>query len=204
MKKLQSMFMSAAAALLIAVSAGAKEPAIGAKAPDFTLTDSNGKKQSLSDYKGKFVVLEWINHGCPFVKKHYETNNMQGLQKEATGKGVIWLSIASSAEGKQGHLTADEWNKANEEHGSAPTAVLLDPSGAVGKKYGAKTTPHMYVINPEGKLVYKGAIDDKPSYKNSDVPGAKNYVRAALDEAMAGKPVTVASTESYGCSVKYK
>ncbi len=189
--------------LLASVSAFAADPQIGKAAPTFTLTDINGKSVSLNDYKGKYVVLEWINHGCPFVKKHYETGNMQALQKEATDKGAIWLSIASSAKGKEGHMTAAEWQREVQAQKSSQTAVLLDEKGKVGRSYGAKTTPHMYVINPEGLLIYMGAIDDKASYDKADVAGAKNYVRAALDEAMAGKPVSTASTKSYGCSVKY-
>jgi peroxiredoxin len=188
---------------LAAVSANAGDVMVGKKAPAFSLTDINGKAVSLADFKGKYVVLEWTNHGCPFVKKHYETGNMQALQKEETAKGVIWLSIASSAKGKEGHMSAAEWKKAMPEYKSSETAVLLDENGKVGKLYGAKTTPHMFVINPEGNLIYMGAIDDKASYDKADVPGAKNYVRAALDEAMAGKPVTTAETKSYGCSVKY-
>lgn len=176
----------------------------GSTAPSFTLTDTNGKTHSLSDFKGKVVVLEWVNHGCPFVKKHYNTNNMQGLQKEYTGKGVIWLSVASSAKGKEGYMSADEWNKKITESVSSPTAVLLDADGKVGKKYGAKTTPHMFIIDKEGKLVYQGAIDDKSGYEKEEVAVAKNYVKAALDEILAGKAVTTATTESYGCSVKYK
>lgn len=175
----------------------------GKAAPDFTLTDVNGKAQSLSSYKGKYVVLEWVNHGCPFVKKHYDSNNMQTLQKELTEKGVIWLSICSSAEGKQGHMTADEWNKTTADKMAAPTVVLLDENGKVGKKYGAKTTPHMYVINPDGNLIYQGAIDDKPTADKADVPGATNYVRQAVADAMAGKKVATAETKAYGCSVKY-
>ncbi len=176
----------------------------GSKAPAFTLTDTNGKSHSLSDFKGKTVVLEWTNHGCPFVKKHYNTNNMQTLQKTYTEKGIVWLSIASSAKGKEGYMTADEWNKKIADSVSMPTAVLLDADGKVGKKFGAKTTPHMFIIDGEGKLVYQGAIDDKASYDKDDVPGAKNFVKAALDEILAGKPVSMGTTESYGCSVKYK
>lgn len=175
----------------------------GSAAPDFTLTDINGKSHSLSSFKGKYVVLEWVNHGCPFVKKHYETGNMQALQNEFTGKQVVWLSIASSAKGKEGYMTAAEWNAANAEHKSAATAVLLDEKGKVGKTYGAKTTPHMYIVNPDGILIYQGAIDDKASTNKGDVKGAKNYVRQALNESMAGKPVSTATTEAYGCSVKY-
>ena len=181
----------------------AKEASVGSAAPAFELTDTKGKKHSLADYKGRFVVLEWINHGCPYVKKHYESGNMQNLQTWAAKKDVAWLSVCTSAEGKQGHMSSAEWNETLKATKSAPLAVLLDVDGKTGKAYGAKTTPHMYVISPEGTLIYKGAIDDKPTYKQEDVPGAKNYVRAALDEAMAGKPVSTASTQPYGCSVKY-
>jgi len=178
-------------------------PQTGQPAPEFTLTDSNGKSHKLSDFKGKFVVLEWLNHGCPFVKKHYDGGNMQGLQKEYTGKDVVWLSIASSAPGKQGHMSPEETNKAKEEKGSAATAILIDEDGTVGKLYDAKVTPELYVINPEGTLVYMGAIDDKKSVDAADVAGAKNYVKQALDEALAGNPVSEPATEAYGCSVKY-
>jgi peroxiredoxin len=193
-----------AAVLLAAACAEAKGPAVGKPAPGFTLTDVEGEKHSLGDYKGNYVVLEWVNHGCPFVKKHYNSGNMQALQKETTEKDVVWLSIASSAEGKQGHYTPQEWKKVNEEKKSAASAVLLDADGKVGKLYGAKTTPHMYVIDPQGVLIYKGAIDDKPTTDAEDVPGARNYVRAALEESMAGKPISEPVTEAYGCSVKYK
>ena len=176
---------------------------VGQTAPAFTLTDTSGKKHSLSDFSGKTVVLEWVNHECPFVKKHYGSGNMQALQREATGKGVVWLSVNSSAPGKQGHLDAKLGAAAIAEKKSASTALLLDSEGTVGKLYGAKTTPHMYVIDAKGTLVYAGAIDDKPSTDPADVTGAKNYVRAALDEVLAGKPVTTATTQSYGCSVKY-
>lgn len=181
-----------------------QEPAVGSPAPAFTLTDTNGKQRKLADFKGKYVVLEWVNFGCPFVKKHYESGNMQSTQKKAVDKGAVWLSVCSSAEGKQGHMAAADWNEEIADRKLASTAVLLDESGAVGKTYGAKTTPHMYIINPAGVLIYKGAIDDKPSTNKGDIPGARNYVLAALDEAMAGKPVSMASTRSYGCSVKYK
>lgn len=182
----------------------AKEPQTGKAAPDFSLTDTAGQKRSLADYKGKYVVLEWVNHGCPFVKKHYDTGNMQALQKEITDKGVAWLSVCSSAEGKQGHYAPQEWQKVNQEKAVAATAVLLDPEGSVGRVYGAKTTPHMFVVDPKGVLIYKGAIDDKPSTEKGDVVRAKNYVRQALEEAMSGKPVSEPSTQPYGCSVKYK
>lgn len=175
----------------------------GSTAPDFTLTDSNGESHSLSDYKGKYVVLEWINHDCPFVKKHYESGNMQSLQKEFGEKGVVWFSVASSAPGKQGHYDGETWNELTSEKGAEPKAVLLDPSGKVGKLYGAKTTPHMYVVNPEGTLIYQGAIDSKPSANPKDVQSAENYVSSALNTALSGNEVSVDSTKAYGCSVKY-
>jgi peroxiredoxin len=190
-------------ALLVAAGTAVAAPQIGQPAPEFTLTDSNGQSHNLSDFKGKFVVLEWLNHGCPFVQKHYDGGNMQGLQKEYTGKDVVWLSIASSAPGKQGHMSPEETNKAKEEKGSAATAILIDEDGTVGKLYDAKVTPELFVINPEGTLVYMGAIDDKKSVDAADVAGAKNYVKQALDEALAGNPVSEPATEAYGCSVKY-
>jgi len=176
----------------------------GQPAPGFTLKSIEGKDVNLSDYKGKFVVLEWVNHGCPFVVKHYDSGNMPALQKEYTAKDVVWLSICSSAEGKQGYETPEDWKKLNEEKKGAASAILLDSEGTVGQAYGAKTTPHMYVVNPDGTLIYQGAIDNKPSTDQDDIPGAKNYVKTALDEAMAGKPVTTGTTKSYGCGVKYK
>ena len=180
------------------------EPPVGSPAPAFTLTDTRGKQHKLADFKGKHVVLEWVNFGCPFVKKHYESGNMQSTQKKAVDKGVVWLSVCSSAEGKQGHMDPDDWNEEIADRKLASTAVLLDESGAVGKTYGAKTTPHMYIINPDGILIYKGAIDDKPNTNKDSIPGARNHVLAALDESLAGKPVSTASTTPYGCSVKYK
>ena len=176
----------------------------GETAPGFTLTDTHGQAHKLSDYKGKFVVLEWVNYGCPFVKKHYDSGHMQGLQKEYTGKGVEWFSINSSAPGKQGNFAPDEWNKLIEEKKVASSAVLLDENGTVGKLYGAKTTPHMFIVNPDGQLIYQGAIDDRPSTDKADIARAKNYVKAALDEAMAGKTVSQPTTVSYGCGVKYQ
>ena len=179
------------------------EVSIGQPAPDFTLTDCAGKKVSLSDYKGKVVVLEWINHNCPFVAKHYGSGNMQKLQADATAKGVVWLSICSSAPGKQGHATPADALKKCTETQSAATAFLIDESGEVGKTYNAKVTPEMYVIDGNGALVYHGAIDDKKSTNPGDIAGAKNYVAAALDEVLAGKPVSTPKTDAYGCSVKY-
>lgn len=189
-------------ALLLALATVAYAE-VGDPAPDFTLTSSTGKPVSLSDYKGKVVVLEWTNSGCPFVHKHYDSGNMQKLQKDAASKGVVWLSICSSAPGKQGYLTAEEAAMVVTESGAAPAAYLLDPDGKVGQLYGAKRTPELYVINKDGKLVYHGAIDDKKSPDPADIPGAKNFVTAALDEALAGKPISTPKTEAYGCSVKY-
>lgn len=180
------------------------EAEIGKPAPNFTLPDSNGVSHSLSDYEGKIVVLEWLNHGCPFVRKHYNSGNMQKLQKAYTDKGVIWFSIISSAPGKQGYCTPEEANEITAEKHAAPTAVLLDPEGTVGKLYGAKTTPHMFIIGKDGKLVYNGGIDDIRSTNVEDIAKAKNYVQMALDELLAGKEVTVKTSQPYGCSVKYK
>ena len=190
-------------AVFVAAGTAIAAPQVGQPAPAFTLTDSNGQSHNLADFKGKFVVLEWLNHGCPFVVKHYDSGNMQKLQKEYTGKDVVWLSIVSSAPGKQGHMTPEETNKAKAEKGSGATAVLIDEDGTVGKLYDAKVTPELYVINPEGVLVYMGAIDDKKSTDAADVAGAKNYVKQALDEALAGNPVSEPTTTAYGCSVKY-
>jgi peroxiredoxin len=176
---------------------------VGEKAPDFTLTDNAGQSHSLSSFQGKWVVLEWVNYDCPFVRKHYGSGNMQALQKAYTGKGVTWLSINSAAPGKEGHLSATESATQAKQRNAAMSAYLIDADGKVGRAYGAKTTPHMYVIDPTGKLVYAGGIDDKPSTDQADVKSAKNFVRAALDEAMAGKAVTVASSQPYGCAVKY-
>lgn len=178
-------------------------PRAGDQAPAFTATDSNGKTHNLSDFNGKFVILEWTNSGCPFTRKHYGSGNMQKLQKEWTSKGVVWLTVLSSAPGKEGYKTASEENAYVKQVNASPTAVLMDPSGDLGHLYGAKATPHMFVIDPSGKLVYAGAIDDKPSTNSGDIPKSKNYLNVALTEAMAGKPVTTASTQPYGCSVKY-
>ena len=176
----------------------------GKAAPEFTLKDSNGNDVALSRHQGKFVVLEWLNYDCPFVNKHYNSGNMQSLQKAYTGKGVTWLSIISSAPEQQGYYEAADVNRLNAEKKASPTAILLDPTGQVGKFYGAQTTPHMFIIDPKGILVYQGAIDDIRSTNPDDVAKARNYVSAALEEAMAGKPVSTPSTKSYGCSVKYQ
>ncbi|HVQ21040.1 MAG TPA: thioredoxin family protein [Terrimicrobiaceae bacterium] len=192
----------AVVSLALAASVQAS-PQLGKPAPDFSLNDLSGKSHDLSDLKGKFVVLEWVNFGCPFVRKHYGSENMQRLQKEFTEKGVVWLSICSSAPGKQGNETPEAAKTGLSRFGSAASAYLVDQDGKVGRLYGAKTTPDMFVINPEGILIYAGAIDDKPTPNPSTVSGANNYVEAALKEAESGKAVSVPSTKPYGCSVKY-
>ena len=181
----------------------ADSPKVGAPAPAFSLTDANGKSHSLGEFKGKYVVLEWFNPGCPFVQKHYKSDNMQALQKEFTGKGVAWLTIDSSAPGAQGHLTPEEAKKQMSEWSMGSTALLLDPEGKVGHEYHANNTPHMVVVNPEGKVIYEGAIDSTPSINAEDIKSSTNYVKVALEESMAGKPVSTAQTKAYGCSVKY-
>jgi len=173
------------------------------QAAEFTLTDPSGKSHSLSDYKGKWVVLEWTNQSCPFVKKFYSVGNMQELQKKYTEKGVVWLAICSSAKGKQGHFSSEEWASTIKKNELHSTAVLIDEDGKVGKLYKAKTTPHMFVINPEGEIVYQGAIDSKKSADSDDIANSDNYVVAALEAGMAGKPIKVKTTQPYGCSVKY-
>jgi len=191
-------------ATLVAVTAPATAQAVvGQPAPPFSLVDSNGQTRSLADYAGKVVVLEWWNYECPFVGKHYGSGNMQKLQKEWTSKGVVWLTVSSSAAGKQGHVDGAKANTLMSERAGSPTAVLLDHDGKVGRAYGAKTTPHMFVIDPKGKLVYAGGIDDKPSTDRADVATAKNYVAAALGEVLAGRPVTTPASQPYGCGVKY-
>ena len=187
-------------ALPIGAAAGA---AIGQPAPDFSLKDSKGASHALSALKGKYVVLEWVNFECPFVGKHYGSGNMQKLQKTYTGKGVVWFSINSSAAGKQGYFPTDKIDGLVRERNASPTAYLLDTDGTVGRLYGAKTTPHMFVIDGSGNLVYAGGIDDKPSTDVADIATAKNHVQSALDEVLAGKPVSVTSSAPYGCSVKY-
>jgi peroxiredoxin len=179
-------------------------PAIGQPAPAFSVTDSQGKAQGLSQYKGKYVVLEWFNSGCPFVQKHYNSGNMQALQEKYTDRGVIWLSVLSSAPGKEGAATPAQANKTLQDWKAKPTAFLMDSDGKVGRLYGAKTTPHIFIIDPKGVLVYKGAIDDRPTTDAHDIQGAKNYLAAALDQSLAGKPVVTAATQPYGCSVKYE
>ena len=176
----------------------------GNRPPIFRPRISNGKSVKLSDYRGKTVVLEWTNDGCPYVKKHYSSNNMQSLQKEAAQKGIVWLTIISSAPGAQGYLTSDEANKLTEKRGATPAAVILDPEGMLGHLYDARTTPHMFIVNGEGVLVYMGGIDDMATTEVEDIKTAKNYVRAALDDLAAGAPIEDTVTRPYGCSVKYK
>lgn len=178
-------------------------PKVGEAAPDFTATDVHGKEFKLSDHQGKTVVLEWTNNECPFVVKHYGSGNMQALQKEARAQGVEWISIISSAPGRQGHVTDAEALKIAEDKGAAPTTIIRDESGKVGKMYDAKTTPHMFVINAEGTLVYDGAIDDNSSPRASTIEGANNYVRAALTSLKDGTEIATSKTQPYGCGVKY-
>jgi peroxiredoxin len=188
---------------LLALTLTAWAVRVGDPAPDFTGTDSNGQTHKLSEYRGKYVVLEWTNNGCPYTRKHYTSGNMQNLQKQWTAKGVIWLTVLSSAPGSQGYMTAPAENAYMEKVHATPTAALLDPTGVVGHEFDAKTTPDMYVIDPEGKLIYAGAIDDHPTTDPSDIAHSKNYVSDALTQAMAGQQVAVTSTRPYGCSVKY-
>ncbi len=176
---------------------------VGTVAPAFTIDATTGKHVSLADYKGQLVVLEWTNHDCPYVRKHYDSGNMQALQKDATGQGVVWLTLISSSPGTQGFVTAGQADELTTTRKASPTAVLLDPTGAVGKMYGATNTPHMYVVDKAGLLVYAGAIDDRPTTRRSDVQGAQNYVREALQAVSAGQPVKTPVTRAYGCTVKY-
>jgi peroxiredoxin len=199
-KLLTTLLTLAASTALFA----ADSPAVGTTAPDFSLTDSKGKTQTVSQYKGKYVVLEWFNPECPFVKKHYGSGNMQKLQEEFTAKGVVWLSVDSSAPGLEGNLTAEQAEKKIAEWKTKQTALVLDPDGKAGRSYGAKNTPHMFVINPEGKIIYEGAIDSKATPNPSDIASSTNYVKVALEESMGGKTVSNANTKPYGCSVKYK
>lgn len=202
MKKLPALL---SIALLLATTAisHAEVAAVGSAAPDFKLTDSAGKTDTLSEYKGKYVVLEWTNPGCPFVRKHYDTGNIPKLQAEFVKKGVVWLAVDSSAPGKEGYLAGGDAAKAKDGDYAAASALLIDPDGKVGHLYGATNTPHLYIVDPDGKLIYSGAIDSIASADKGDIAKATNYVRVALDEAMAGKPVTKANSKAYGCSVKY-
>ena len=194
----------AASSFIATALLAADPPAIGTEAPEFSLPAAKGTTHALSQSKGKYVVLEWFNPECPFVKKHYGGNNMQNLQKEFTDKGVVWLTIDSSAPGTEGYLTPEQGEKIISSWKIHHTALLLDPEGKVGRAYGAKNTPNMVVINPEGKITYQGAIDSKATPNPADIPSSTNYVKAALEESLAGKPVSNPQTKPYGCSVKYK
>lgn len=197
------IFKSLGLALVLVMGVAQAAPKVGESAPAFSLTGADGKTHTLADHKGKLVVLEWTNHECPFVKKHYSSGNMQSLQKEFTAKDVVWLSVITGAKGKQGVVTGEKAQELTKSRGATPTAVLFDPTGDTGRAYGAKTTPHMYIVSAEGKLLYAGGIDSISSNDADDIPKATPYVKLALNEALAGKPVTTATTKPYGCSVKY-
>jgi len=198
----RSVLLGSAAVALAPASAFAAAD-LGKPAPAFSTTDSTGKSWSLAELKGKVVVLETTNHDCPYVRKHYNSSNMQTQQREAAAKGVVWLTVASSATGEEGFVTAAQANELTQKRNAAPAAFLLDPKSRIARAYGATVTPHMYIVDASGVLVYKGGIDSIPSSSQSDIPKAKQYVRVALDEVLAGKPVSDASTRPYGCSLKY-
>lgn len=202
MRKLARVALGLGAVLVLVVSAMAVK--VGDPAPDFSAVDSHGKVQKLADHRGKYVVLEWHNQGCPYTRKHYESGNMQRLQKKWTDKSVIWFTVISSAPGTQGFVTPTQENEYLEKMHASPTAVLMDVTGTLGRLYDAKTTPEMFIISPDGTLIYEGAIDDRPTTDQKDITGAKNYVDAALSAAMANQPIADAATRPYGCSVKYK
>lgn len=195
--------LSVAALSLLATGAHAA-PAVGQSAPDFTLKDTSGKTVRLSDFRGKHVVLEWTNPGCPYVRKHYGSDNMPATQREAVGKGVVWLAINSTDRDSGDYMEPARLAAWMREQKAAPTSVLMDESGSAGMAYGARTTPHMYIVNPQGLLIYAGGIDSIPSARVEDIKKATNYVRQSLGEALAGKPVSAATTRPYGCSVKYR
>ena len=202
-KKLSYLILTAVLMIGFGGKAVYAEAKVGEAAPAISATDIHGNAFNLEDHKGKTVVLEWTNHQCPFVVKHYSTNNMQRVQKQATDNGVVWVSIVSSAPGRQGYVSAKEAIEIENKAGAYATTRILDSSGAIGKSYGARTTPHMFVISPEGKVAYAGAIDDNPSPSPRAVEGSKNLVLAALDDISAGRSVAVPRTAPYGCSVKY-
>lgn len=199
----RSVLSAAVALSFVSAVPALAAPAIGQPAPAFSATDADGKTRSLADFTGKTVVLEWTNEGCPYVGKHYKSGSMQKLQKSATADGVVWLTVVSSAPGAQGYLTPEAAKGWKSRHEAGSTALLLDPSGKVGKAYGARTTPDMYVVDKTGKLVYMGGIDDKPVADPASLKGANNYVADALADLKAGRPVATPVTKSYGCSVKY-
>lgn len=193
----------AAVGLLAVASAASANAELNKPAPAFAANSADGKPLKLDAYKGKTVVLEWTNHECPFVKKHYESGNIPNLQKDAAGKGVVWLQVVSSAPGKQGYVDGATAQRLNGARKAAPAATVLDPDGAIGKLYGAQTTPHIFIVNADGRLVYKGGIDSIPSANKDDLSKAENYVVSALKSIGAGKPIEKASTKPYGCAVKY-
>ena len=193
----------AATTLALASAAALAAATVGQPAPAFTAKDTHGKTVSLADFKGKHVVLEWVNPGCPYVVKHYDSGNMQGTQAEATSKGVVWLAVNSTAADAGDYRKPAEMAAWMQQHKASATATLMDEAGTVGRAYGARTTPHMYIINPKGQLVYAGAIDSKPSASKADIATATNHVKVALAESLAGKPVSQPVTRPYGCSVKY-
>ena len=198
-----AVLVGTASALLPAPPVWAAVAKVGEPAPAFTVNATTGSPVSLASYKGKVVVLEWTNHDCPYVRKHYETGNMQALQKETTAQAVVWLTVISSSPGTQGYVTAKQADELTTSRKASPTSVLLDPTGVAGKAYGATNTPHMYLIDKNGLLVYAGAIDDRPTTRRADVQGAQNYVRAALEDVAAGRAVRTPVTRAYGCTVKY-
>jgi hypothetical protein len=193
-----------AASLLAAAGFAQAAPSVGQPAPDFTLKDTTGKAVKLSDYRGKYVVLEWTNPGCPYVRKHYNSGNMPATQQDALAKGAVWLSINSTEKSSWDYMEPAKLTAWQKERKAAPSATLLDEEGTVGKAYGARTTPHMYIVNPQGQLVYAGGIDSIPSSDPDDIKKAVNYVKQGLGEALAGKPISQATTRPYGCSIKYK
>lgn len=198
-----TMAMAIVAAVGLLGAGAQAAPSIGEPAPAFTETAADGTQKSLSDYAGKIVVLEWTNHDCPFVRKHYDTGNMQALQERARGDDIVWLTVISSAPGEQGHVDGAQAEQIAAEAEASPSAILLDPDGTMGRAYDAKTTPHMYVIDRDGRLVFMGGIDDRPTTKKADVKGANNHVAAALEDLAADRPVKISSTRPYGCSIKY-
>ena len=203
MKKEIALISIIALITLGAIAPAAAKALTGATAPDFALTDTHGQSRSLSDYRGSYVILEWTNNLCPFVVKHYDSGNMQAIQKECTDKGMVWLTIISSAPGKQGYLTDDEANALDEAQGFNATAKLIDSKGVAGRLYGAKVTPHMFIINPEGILIYQGAIDSISSADSADIKKADNYILTTLKQDMAGLQLIKTDTKPYGCGIKY-
>ncbi len=200
---MKRLFVAVAVALSLGWTAASAQPIIGKPAPVLTAIDSNGKLRSLAEFKGKTVILEWTNDGCPYVRKHYGAGNMQKLQQELTSKGAVWLSVISSAPGKQGYVSGAEANDLSASRGASPSAVLLDPTGTVGRAYEAQTTPHMYVVDKTGILRYMGALDDQPTTDASTLPSALNYVREAFASVTTGTKIVEPATDPYGCSVKY-